>query len=253
MGYHSVPDGDPVVLYEILHGVEPVEQPVPGMVPGGDCFQCAAYAILRHLAGSEGLPVTLREMYDRVWSHPDVGMARGGSQVARKPAFWLRWNELLGWWGLRVETVEDPPLDLWAGTLAHTTFGPRMYTTAALVRRVRTYLEAGYLVYAEMQRQGSREIVRSGYRPHGADHVVVVDGYRRTYRRSIGCDGSGSVWGGEYGDEIHVVCSVVGTYWISVSEWVEDHGGYDMRFVRRRREADSPPWPEEPPRCPEHG
>lgn len=252
MSYHTIPDGDSVVLLEVLANVGRVPQPMPEWVQGGDCFQCAVFAILQHFAKSTGvvLPVDLRGMYEKVWCHPDVGMARGGSNVTKKDAFWCQWNVLLCWWGLQVETVEDPPLDLSVLTLASTSFGPRLFTATGLVKRIRTYLEAGYLVYAAMQKGAAR----GGVGVLGANHVVVIDGYRKTYQRSISCGSERASWCGSYEDEIHVVCSATPEpYWISAQDWVADHGGYDMRFIRPKREKASPDWPSDAPVCPDHG
>lgn len=256
---HHFPHGPPETLYEVLAGVERVPQPFPEYVRGGDCFQCAAYAVLAHFARAKGtaLPVTLREMYDRVWSHPDVGLKNGGSSMTEKEAFWKRWNALLDWHDLVVETVVDPPLDLGWPAVQHADFGPKLYTADSLARRLRVYLEAGYVAYVAIQKQPAREVVRAGHRPHGADHIVVVDGYRKSFQPDVSCwtDSDGSrnqTWSGAYAEEIHVVCSATPEpYWIRVRDFVEDHGGYHMRFIRPRRERASS-WPEGHPACSQH-
>ncbi len=125
------------------------------------------------------------------------------------------------------------------------------------MKRVRTYLEAGYVIYVEHQMESSRDIIKSGFRPWGANHVAVIDGYRKTYQDEVECSATCGVrqqWRhGSFSEKIQVVCSLhPEPYWISPLDWIENHGGFNMRFVRTRREKRSPEWGNEEATCPDH-
>lgn len=256
--YHSFPVGEPQVLYEICAGVERVAQPLPPLGAGsGDCWQCAAYAILRWAARERGIPcpVSLEDVYQKVWV--PLGFEKGGSRMVTEGIvrFLHRFGDLLEWPDLRLEDVYDPPLNLDLTTIAAPTFGPMLYTPQSLLRRVRVYLEAGYVAYVAMQHKATRTFYQEGSQPHGADHIVVIDGYRESFQNEVSCYQEQAFWCGSTREEIHVVCSSTtsaGSYWIRAQEWVSQHGGYEMRFIRPARRTKAHHYPD-PAICPEHG
>lgn len=253
-GCHAIEKLPAEVVYEILAGVERIPQPSPGYAPAGDCFACSSFAIIRHWARAAGvdLPFSLEDLYRKAWAHEDVGAAKGSSFHAVEK-FWWRWNDLLGWYGLKLDHVQDAPVAIDALRYApHMTFGGTLYPPQVLSRRLRTYLEAGYVAHVEMQYEAQREKWKRGEPPHGSDHMVVIDGFRETRTMSLDCsgDGYGAHWSGTGGSELHVVCSASrGAYWIDIGDWVRDHGGFNMWFVRPRRSR-ALPWPESEP-CPQ--
>ena len=202
---------EPQVLYEVFHDVERVSQPVPSLSGGGDCFNCAALAILQHFHRKEtgkDFPYSLEDLWEKVWKHEHVlgPVTMGPSRMQDREAFFTQIKNILD---LDIDLTYE--IDLPAEyesrfSMGPGTFGPQMYTENALAKRLRVYLEAGYLGYSGQQFKRTDEIYQEGFKPHGgSDHIVVIDGYRYVYIASCRCCGTGPFWSGSYQHEIHVV------------------------------------------------
>lgn len=137
---------------------------------------------------------------------------------------------------LGLEFVVDPPFDPEPSPGYKL---PTMYSPQSYARRVRVYLEAGYLVHAQMLFDRESDLVKAGaksLRTSGrisrSDHLVVIDGYRKVTKwKKVGDN-----WGGRIIEELHVVCSSSKRpepYWIDSIEFVEEHHGFGMWFVRK--------------------
>jgi hypothetical protein len=248
-------DKEDVVLYELLLGVERIAQPdgANQLNPTGkgDCFVCASAAIIYYFCKKAGVtPPSTQDIYLKGWADKDIGAATGSSFWSNGK-FWDQWQHLLDWWGVTFEMEEDPPIDAQAIEYPNT-FGPRYFNAPTLAKRIKCRLEAGYLIHAEIQSNKERELNCRGERGGGADHVVVIDGFRERLVSTLACWGDdGPNWSGTHKFEVHVVDSRRSTpepFWIDVDDWVADHGGYSMWFIRPdRRKAHC--WPAKKP-CP---
>jgi len=256
MALHEI-DKEDVVLYELLLGVERIAQPEGtnqfNPTGRGDCFVCASTAIIRYFCKqADVVPPDIRDIYTKGWADKDIGAATGSSFWSNGK-FWDQWQHLLDWWGLDFEMESDPPIDI--HTIEYpNTFGPQFFNNHAFVRRVKCRLEAGYLIHTEIQSDKERELNQRGEHGCGADHVVVIDGFRERLVSTLACwNDDGPNWSGSHKFEIHVVDSRRRTpepFWIDVDDWIVDHGGFSMWFIRPDRRKPHR-WPAKKP-CP-HG
>lgn len=229
------------VVDERILGVDRVGQPTPDLNPQGTgcCFACSSAAIIRYFAAQVGIPSpTLEEVY-AVWAGDRVKCPTGGSSPAMEE-FWSAWHYDVPGWREVLEREQDPPLELPERWNAAFPFGPKLYRPSVLYKRVRARIDAGWAIHVEMQCAPQRP--RTGERKpsFGSDHLLVIDGYRRTYRVTTLCtgEGGGSFQSGGWTEYLHIVDSRRTTpepYWVKVDDWVEDHGGFNMWFVRPTR------------------
>lgn len=242
--YHEIETREPVVTYEILAGVERVGQPTPDLNPrgAGCCFACSTAAIIQHFARRAGkTPPTLEQVYS-VWAG-DYVKAPGGSDFWATERFWGCWQGALKWYDLAFEMEQDPPIEIPDRHYMNHPFGVNLYSHSALKKRIQTRLEAGWLIHVEMQSEPQRERAKAGHSPFGSDHLVVIDGFRETVTHGHCCAGPGydAHWGGVRDYWLHVVDSSrkkPEPYWMKLSDWKDNHGGYCMWFVRPERRLD---------------
>ncbi len=253
--YHKIKELDPVVTYEILLNVERVAQPEGDAqfnpTRNGDCFVCSSAAIINYFCKEKNItPPSMSDIYHKGWAPKGVGGATGGSYYANKN-FWNQFSHNLDWWDIKFELIEDPAIDL--EIHYPPTFGPRIYNEQIFIKRVRTYLEAGYLIHVQMQSEPQTERNKQGLPQIGSDHLVVIDGFRTTESFTLSCYDKETHWSGSFHNFIHVVDSSrkkTEPYWMSVSDWIKNHGGYSMLFIRPKRDKCIPFPPKET--CPEH-
>lgn len=257
--HHIIETTAVVPQYEVCHYIERVAQPVPHFNPNqsGDCFLCSSYAIIKHFCKLANVkPPPIEDVFHKGWAHKDVGAATGATHQSTYN-FWRSFRDQLNWYELpKFDIIEDPPIDL-DNLLIPDTFGRSMYTPLAFAKKMRTYLEAGYLAHVSMHMNKASEVRKRGERVHGSDHMVTIDGYRRGTSHSLHCfsdkDKEEPQWTGLHVEEFHVVCSNKRSpepYWISVHDWMEEHGGLEVYYLRPEREK-SIPWPLDVKKCPQ--
>lgn len=245
-GYHEIAARDPIAVEEVVVGVERVGQPTPDLNPKGwgCCFACSSAAIIRYFAAKVGQRApTLEEVY-AVWAGEEVKAPTGGDFWAFEK-FWNAWR-YGGHHPLELETEQDPPVSLPDDrySMAHA-FGPFIFDSNTLWKRIRTRIDAGWLVHVEVQHEPQRTRAANGQGALGADHLVVIDGYRETVRHEHSCMGEGydASWHGMHEKWLHVVDSArkfPEPYWIRLQEWKDNHGGFNMWFVRPARQCHVP-------------
>lgn len=173
----------------------------------GDCYVCSAHAILKHF----GREYTLEQLY----AHWCKLGASNGATYTQTCRFW---RSVRGF-----DAVTDPPVDL-DELIMPNGMGRSFFSVTAMAKRVRVYLEAGYLVHSQCLSTPRREI---GWDHPTSNHLVVIDGYREEFDLVEKMPGAQVLR-----SELHVVCSARGPYWIPVGEWVREQGGFEMWFVR---------------------
>lgn len=237
---HLLENGKALLCYQLLAGVTRFEQPTPTKNPGGDCFACSSFAILRHFCGLREVEPPSYETIWGAWASEEIGgktFTGGSPWVTEK--FWLRWQFVTGWQKILFQLEYDPPLALQFQANA---FGPKSHDALLFARRVRVYLEAGYLGQVEVQHEPQIDRDRRGEDPLGGDHLIVIDGYREIMHPQKWCDGLGhAAWSGTYTNEIHVVDSalagdlvpsVTQGVWVDIGSFVKNHGGWPIWWVR---------------------
>lgn len=219
---------EPQCLYAVSRPVERVAQPSSGLEGGS--FNCAALAILQQFLPEAP---TLDVLWEDVWEGLVLGpQSKGPSGLKDHADFWSAVND---WGDVRLQAVVDPPLslpDTW-GDRAH---GPTMFQEDTFSKRCRAYLEAGYVGYCAVQFERRSDVIRYKNQDpaEGSDHVVVLDGFREMYRSTGKCSGDGPQYSGHHYNEIHVVCSTVREdYWVDSQEFIREHGGYQVIWVRQ--------------------
>lgn len=244
---HYLEEKEPLIVYEICKNIERIPQPEGeeqfNPTKTGDCFLCSSYAIISHFCKERSIqPPTKQQVYE-VWASEDVN-AGSGSNYWSNERFWNYFNHLSKWWDIAFEMVIDPPVCLDRFNEFPSAFGPRLYTPSALTQRVKTYLEAGYLIHAEVQHRPTSEYIKEGKRADGSDHLVVIDGIRTVVDQKLMCMGDGKTdpsWFGHIKNQIHIVDSArkkPEPYWIDVNTYVEEHGGFCMWFIRPNRDLE---------------
>lgn len=242
--YHVIEELPLIILYEICAGVERVAQPEGdaqlNINKTGDCFVCSSFAIIRHFCRQANIePPSMADLYHKVWADKEIGAAKGSHYWAIEK-FWPRWQHMLDWWKIELSAETDPPFEF-NEYYSHNIYGPNLYTSTALVKRVRTYLEAGYLIHVEMSSKPASEYRKEGYTPCGADHMAVIDGFRTSSKQQLSCSGPGygAHWSGTTLYQLHIVDSSrkkSEPYWIDIDTWMKEHGGASMWFIRPKRE-----------------
>lgn len=258
MTFHILETKPLLVRYETLRNVERCPQPEGDAqynpTRNGDCFLCSSYAIIRYFCQQRNVtPPAMEEVYRKVWCHEDIKADTGSTHWSTKK-FWEYLNWALDWYDLEFDLVIDPPLhipDQWEIT----TFGPKLFSHEKFKQRIQTYLEAGYLVHMEIQAKPTSEYIKEGSRSCGGDHLVVIDGFRITEEQKLACHGEGKPhWYGTIKHWVRVVDSSrkkPEPYWIETDTLLEEHGGYNMYFIRPRVEERFG-FPAAPEKCSEH-
>lgn len=216
---------DVVFTREVLHRVERVPDDRRfSPAGGGDCFVCSSHAVISHFARQAGsAPPQLEETY-QLWQEVEAPNGPGAHQTTD---FWHLAGDVHG-----LEHVIDPPWELEPNPGYKL---PSLYSHHSYARRVRVYLEAGYLIHAQQLMDRRSELVAKGERCiPPSNHLVVIDGVRTVTRYRM----VGETRAGRIDEQLHVVCSSSRNpepYWINAEEWVEEHNGFGMWFVRPER------------------
>ncbi len=211
----------------ILHNVAQVPQPSPQIHEGGDCFACAALAIARHFFPGAGIEVAdAVAWFEDTYYKSDTKFINNSAPQVRA-AF------------TNSELDVDVHVDLFVPRLDdHFQHGYPVFWPPAFDQRIEAYLAAGWLGYCGMAFE-PRELGLGEPIPdkphrrykHDQDHMVVIDGHRSYWRRSA--PGEAGIAHGV--DELHVVCSVKGPYWIDSRDLVQLHGGTAIWWIRPRQ------------------
>lgn len=214
-------------MMERCHNVAPVLQPAPVINPGGDCFACATLAMVRHFWPQEAAGVSVADVIEW-WRHENGAvqntMTVAGRVLANLPD------------PFRLEVHTDPFVPYQRHD--HQADSPWFYPDA-YEQRTEAYLAAGYVGFTSVKLHGAQrflsdEVIPAG-RPGagkrykvGTDHNVLIDG-RRDYwppESESGCRALQR--------EVHIVCSVKGSYWIAIDELLDMHGGMFIWWCRPR-------------------
>lgn len=206
---------------QVLLGVEPFMQPLPGKEEGGDCFACSVTAAIRHFFPERPLE------FDAAWSYFT------GHTVSGEPFLDNSWSgirrALSQVWknGYAIETANDLVTPEW---------NPRQWDhawwrtvpsipTEEYCRRLEAYLCAGWIAFAAVDLYGRGPMLESGH-PNNTNHFVLLDGVK--YEREAAESGSRRAvpW-------VHVVCSAKGPYWITADDLLYKHGAAAWVLVRR--------------------
>lgn len=223
---------NPQCLYTVCNPVKRVAQPSPSLSGGGDCFNCAALAIIqKYLPGGVQAP-SLKTLWEEVWQGQVLGPeSRGPSRLEDRTRFW---KALSDWGEVQYQAVVDAPLSI-PDPQSERADGPNLFQEDTFSKRCRVYLEAGYIGYCAVQFERRSDVIRyKDYAPlEGTDHIVVLDGFREMYRSAGRCLGDGPWYAGSYFNEVHIVCSTAREdYWIGTREFIKEHGGYQIVWVR---------------------
>lgn len=202
-------------LIEVCLGIEPVLQPSPARVPGGDCFACALTAGLRHLF--PGCPIA----FDDAWSlFVDEKSGRLSNTWHTMRSALYRATSL----GYEMEitaALVDPRFDPERWSYAGWSHFPEL----RYAHRLEGWLRGGWVAVAEISFAGGGPLTPDGFH-RGTDHFVLLDGIRHV-REDLG-DGCSVVH--QY---VHVVCSVKGGYWMRLLDFLMSHGGAGWWLYRR--------------------
>jgi len=254
---HQLDSRPHLIRYEILHNVERVAQPEGDAQfnpsKAGDCFLCSSYAIIKHFCQQKDVtPPSMADVYHKVWCEEDIKANTGSNHWATQK-FWDYLYHALDWDELKFDRVDDPPLHI-PGWHEMATFGPKFFSNESFQNRIQTYLEAGYLIHAQIQAKPLSEYIKEEKRSHGGDHLVVIDGFRITEDQKLTCFDGKVSWYGSIHYYVHVVDSSrkkPKPYWIDLGTWIEEHGGFNMYFIRPTVEEYFG-FPSKPEECPEH-
>lgn len=202
---------------EVCLGVAPFTQPSPARNPGGDCYACATYSLLRHFRPDSA------ETFDGVWNRyrfyaedaPGVTYPEGTERWYTDNT-WTGYGKVLTLlgkeYGLSHKYELIPPdynverrsapwftgyLTSWHDALA-------------------AHIDAGHLLFTSIRFSPSGQRQRGGL--HDTDHAILIDGYRLVWVPA-GIPGSLAQV-----IEYHVVCSARGAYWIDQDTLVWCHG-----------------------------
>lgn len=191
--------------------VIPVPQPSPGVNPGGDCFVDAVewwrtqkvYGSDHQLAIGNTMSYARRSLVNL----PDP---------------------------MRLEVITDP----WQQWISdeHQPHGP-VYGIQNYGERIEAYLSAGWVAFTDIvTHPGAPNFLKpkpgGGYWNTSPDHNLLIDGVRTVVvGDQEGC--------GVHTNELHIVCSVRGAYWIDQDTWLREFGGRFIWWCRPRRDL---PW-----------
>jgi hypothetical protein len=92
--------------------------------------------------------------------------------------------------------------------------------------RLEGLLRSGFVAFSEINFAGSGPVVDGRWST--TDHFVLIDGIRRYWKPHDTVTGASSAE-----EDIHVVCSARGAYWINLREFLFKHGGAGWWLVRK--------------------
>jgi hypothetical protein len=204
---------------ELCLNIIPVLQSKPHINENGDCFACALSAILNHLF-PENAPC-LQQVFD-YWKHPSIG----GTLVLNNT-----WCGLLG--TLKLVNEEFPiefkydfiipdsperfPYCFWS-------FRPYHEWT----NRLEQFLKEGWVALTVINQDGLGPLDKNGDLVVD-NHYIVLDGVRRTWVQHPTVASAHIQT-----NEIHVVCSAKGCYWIDCRDLLSKYGAAAICVVRRK-------------------
>lgn len=208
---------------EFCHNVQPFMQPNPNRNPGGDCFACSMTALLQHLFPKEG--ITFDECWDAFLRETSTG-GKGLSNC------WWTWHDAL-------YAIEKA-----SGQIDHQTWG---WTPIPNFERwshsdgypvqsqdwffqIESFIRSGWIAQTPM-RLHPQPPVMEHYRTAGTDHMALIDGVRENWVPNLRVEGAHDLL-----QEVHVVCSSKGGYWIDAQKLLWLHG-VNAVHLHRRREA----------------
>lgn len=216
-------------MSEILLGVQHVPQPSPGINPGGDCFACATLAMVRHFWPDQTADISVADVVEWWRNAPTTS---GGVAMNNN----MNWAD---------RSLHNTPFDLDVYTDPfvplindhHQPHSPIWGVGGKYAPRVEAYLAAGWvgftdILFAPDAPHFLKPKPEGGYWNTSTDHNVLIDGLR-TY-----VEGDKEPYGAHV-DEVHIVCSVKGGYWIRVDELLRSYGGLFIWWCRPRRDL---PW-----------
>lgn len=195
-------------------GVTPYPQPSPAKNPGGDCFACATYALVRHFLPSS--PETFESVWNRylrpVEPHPSVTYPEGAPSHYLSNC-WIGYGVALESLGLahRYELVTPDYDPCRRGAAFFSGYLTSWHNALA------GHIDCGHVLLASIQFDGKGPIQRGGM--HDTDHAILVDGWRKVWRPVEAVPGAS-----RQDIEYHVVCSAKGGYWIDQDDLVWKHG-----------------------------
>lgn len=208
-------------MKEICLGVEPFHQPSPVVNPGGDCFACALFAILRHLQpGAVSFEQCLEffrekyhnseeEFYNCTWPGFKSAVERAKEQL-----------------GIKVRIIYDfvePRYRPAIHSHAFWTFLPLQEWG----KRLESYLSEGWVAAAVIDFDGRGALLPDGtFNEH--NHFITIDGFRSSEQPHPTVAGAQIIV-----NEAHVACSVKGAYWIDVTDLLKKYGAAALWLVRK--------------------
>lgn len=197
----------------------PHPQPSPSRNPGGDCFACATFAIVRHL-----LPGQHCEDFHSIWEryqfeyepNPDV------TPGPNSPTHYTQ-NDWLGYGRVLTKLGEEYGISH-RYELIPPDYEPQRRNAPWFAgyltswhNALAAHINAGHVLMGSIRFSATGQRHRGGL--HDTDHAILVDGWRTVWRPV------GAVPGARRQDiEYHVVCSARGAYWIDQDELVWCHG-----------------------------
>jgi hypothetical protein len=200
-------------------------QPSPSIAEGGDCGPCC-------LSGALGLSVV--DVYAALDQKSLIHICpecREGS-ITKRPdrpySLDLRqmrmWMKQLEFDGKIDSYVEDPVLPMptrFEMFGAATPWGyPADLLESAWIRRVRTYLEAGFVgITTILYSGGGMHPSGLQYRSTSGNHWVLITGMRGTAPNDAGT-------------EVKISCSVRGDKWTKTLHFLNQYGGFEVMFIR---------------------
>ena len=216
---------------ERLLGVAPVPQPSPGVNPGGDCFACATLAMARYFWPEEAAAYTVADAVEwwrtqKVYGSDALAIGNTMSYASRSLANLPD--------PMRLQVITDP----WQQWISdeHQPHGP-VYGVRNYGERVEAYLAAGWVAFTDIVMHPAvphflKPKPEGGYWNTSPDHNLLIDGIRTVVvGDEEGC--------GAHTNELHIVCSVRGAYWIDQDTWLREYGGRFIWWCRPRRDL---PW-----------
>lgn len=219
----------------VCHEVQRFPNPLPHRNPGGDCFACAAYAIVRHFYGDAA------PSFSDVWEaflHPNQ---RGRTdQTYPSCANYPGYKDALE----RIRTADGRGLEV-RNHLTRPEYNVDQWEASFYWRipyqewwhDLHAYLSAGWVAIAHVNQAGIGPVTPCG-RGDGSlcytqtDHILVIDGARRFHYEEFE-NGEFKLGSLEY--EVHVVDSANSkntTGWHPVHDWLIRHGASGLHMVR---------------------
>lgn len=203
-------------MREFCHDIKPFFQPNPRKNPDGDCFACALTAALQFLFPDEPPD------FEKVWNYfvCENGVLSNTWPGMRK-AIYASFSD-----GYRMDVLAD---------IVRPTFGDietfsypwwHFIPGKEYTDRLEGYIRSGFVALTEIDMQG-RGPMRDDTHYNSINHFVLLDGVRSDWEP----------WGDGKGARlthyVHVVCSVKGSYWIELSEFLRKYGGSGWWLIRR--------------------